>query len=380
MKKPPDSESEIRGRTLPLAKTINKTWPGAGKLRMKRTIERPVESEVAVGQRVALKEGKIKITTEFLNGDLYDRDVFTVAAPGGAVETALGAVDQHRMDFHDDLREFKADAERYARIKSRDRDSLYLSSKLIEIAINEYADMYKGAQRSGEDYTEGYDYSNMFPVLLPREKTEIFRKVLQENLDDRKITRKHKLNVGMPKLDDIERGVVDIETSLTYAIYTHAGANSPEHDEEEHHHEEADLAMLTAREGGREEVTQKSKFKDFTDKIIALVDRCNEAWFLAAEAVSKGEKLPFKDVKGWAEEIKILARAAKKDFAAYEEEVADPYFPNSWEIRQALENIDHSNNGSEGLFATVDKVVGILSREDLLKSTIEKGMTKEMGK
>jgi len=375
MKKSSESETEMRGTKWHIAKTIDKKWPANKKFHRKPPIEKPIESEVALAQRVILKEGRYEITTDFINGKKTERDVFTFDAPHGAAETALGAIDHHQMELHDDIKELKADAERYARIKSHDRDSPYLSSLLIKKAFDEYAFMYTGVPRSKQDFAQGREDSSNFPALELRAKLDNFRQTLQGSLDDREVTKKHKLRTGLPKLDAIERNIVHMNEWLTEIIMTQAMANAPVHDEEDG----GGLAMLAEPQ----ERPKSKEFREFSRKIIEITDRCNEAWLLAAEAISKNEKLPSAALQEQVVEIRTVAGLAKKDLIAFEYEIEEresPNSPNSLELKQALEEIEKMNHGEKGLFVRLDAILGILSRDDLLKSTIEKGMTKEMGK
>jgi len=371
MQEPPEADTEMRSKIWPIAKTIHKSWPSGKKISTKFPADKTINTEVAIEQRATLKEGTYEITTDFINGRVADRDIFKFDAPNGAAENALDAIDCHQSELHDDVKELKADAERYARIKLHGRESPYLSSKLIERAMDGYAFMYTSTPRNKKAFVEGREDCSEFPMIELRGKLDIFRRTLQENQDSKIIRKQHKLKTGLPKPDDIERNILHMKEWLAEVITTHTMANIPVHEEEEG----GGLAMLAEPQ----ERPKSKNFREFSRKIIEIIDRCDEAWLLAAEAISKGKKLPSKVLKQQLVEIRTVAGQAKKDLAAFEREFEDHESPNALERKEAVEQIEKINFGEKGLFARLDAILGIMSREELLKSTIEKGMTKERG-
>lgn len=317
-------------------------------------------------QRIRLKQGGLLgIKTHFQGGDFCEAELMKVLKPKGGVESAVDVAEHHWSEMKAELEQLRDEVGLYARLKTRGRLYDEVANDLMIWSIGNYAGQWetsRGDRRREVD--SGLESSACAPHTSAGERLAWFRGTLNESPER---------YMRALKLDQVERGLMRIarlfqETAMHYSEFA---SDTPQQSE----------GGLLMRDGKRRPPMSPmqqhaSAFFRGTEEVL---EAASAAWWSAAAKMARDEKPDEAEVRKNAEILGEKIGAVKKAFQQLEQDAADTHM--AYEFAPLKELVTgHDERQQKGLIPMMDKVYGVVSRENLLQSAIEAGRAQPKGR
>jgi hypothetical protein len=319
-------------------------------------------------QQIRLKKGGVLgVRTQFQSGDFYEAELIRLLRPKGGVESAVDVAEHHWREMKAELQQIQDEVGLYAQLKTRGRHYEEVANEMMMMSVGQFAEQWEMSRTARRrEMDTGLESSAYHPHTTPGERLAWFRMVINGSPEP---------TVQPLRLDQVERSLLRVgkmfrEAAGKYAEFVSDGPSEQA---------EGGMMMREGKPPRRIPTPMEMHAAAFFRGIDEVMEAGSGAWWSAAAKIVNNEKLDPAEVKAKADVLNEKINAVKAAFQRLENDVADSHM--AYEFGQLKELVTgHDENQHKGLIPTMDKMYGIVSRENILQSAIEAGRAPLKGK